>query len=283
MALQNFIKTLWAANILGSLLKTHVFASVANTEYQGQLVNLGDKVRVMQVSDVTITAYSKNADISVQDMDDAASELVADQAHYFAFKMNDVEAVQAKATLMRQTTDKAAYGFRDVVDQFFAGLYASVGLNSYATGTTPWDVTSLNVEDVLLSAHESMDTAKVPRAGRFLVIPTWFHTKLVLAQLATKTSNDELAANGFIGRVLGWDMLLSPNVSATSTTTWDHTKIIGGIRGQSLSFAAAINSIEAYRPEKRFEDAVKGLYIFGGKIMRPDMTICVHADKTAEA
>ena len=283
MALQNFIQTAWSANIMESLRKSLVFGSVANTEYQGQLVNLNDKVKIMQVSDVTITAFSRNTDLTVQEMDDAALELTADQAYYFAFKVEDVEAVQVKTALLRQTTDKASYGFRDKVDSYLAGLHATASLHSYSTGTTPWDVTSLNVEDVMLSAAEQMSDNKVPVEGRFLIVPPWFHTKLVLAGLATKTQNDETFANGKLQRVLGFDLLLSNNVSATSTTTWDHTKIVGGITNQSFSFADAIIKIEAYRQEKRFSDAVKGLYIFGAKYVRPDMTITIHADKTAEA
>jgi hypothetical protein len=281
--LQNFIQTVWSANIMESLRKAHVFASLANRDYQGQLVNLNDKVKIMQISDVTITAFARNTDLTVQDMDDAASELIADQAYYFDFKVEDVEAVQSKSKILTQTTDKAAYGFRDKVDSYFAGLYADAGYNNYSTGTTPWDVTSLNVEDILLSAGEQLSDGKVPAEGRWLVIPPWFHTKLVLAGLATKTANDALYTNGKIDRILGFDLYLSNNVSASSTTTWDHTKIIGGVTNQSLSFADSILKIEAFRPEKRFSDAVKGLYIFGGKVMRPDMTICIHADKTAEA
>jgi hypothetical protein len=281
MALQNFIKTVWSANILEALRKAHVFASVANTEFQGQLQSLGDKVKMMQVGPITITSYSKDADITMQDLDDAAMELIADQAYYFDFKANDIEAVQSKSTVLAQASSNAAYGFRDKVDAYFAGLYAGAGLHSYSSGTTPWDVTSLNVEDVLLSVKEQM--ARLPQEGRFIICPEWFHNKLILAGLSTKTANDALFANGNVGRAMGFDFLLSENVSATSTTTWDHTKIIAGVRGHSLSFADAIVKVEAFRPEKRFEDAVKGLYIFGGKIVRPDMTLCLHADKTAEA
>jgi hypothetical protein len=282
MAIQNFIKTVWEANLMQSLRKTHVFASVANQSYQGQLKALGDKVKIMQVSDVTINPYSKDSDISLQDIDDAASELVADQPYYFGFKANDVEAVQQKTAILRATTDNAAYGFRDTADSYFAGLYAQAGLTSYATGTTPWDVTSLNVEDVLLDVKEKM--ARVPKEGRFIICPEWFHNKLILAGLTTKSDNNEIFTNGMVGRVQGFDILLSENVSAsTAAPTWDQTRIIAGVRGQSLAFADAIVSIEAFRPEKRFEDAVKGLYVFGGKIIRPDMTCCIYADKTAES
>lgn len=281
MALQNFIKTVWSANILEALRKAHVFASVANTEFQGQLQNLGDRVKMMQIGGITINPYSKDANITIQDLDDAALELIADQPHYFAFKANDIEAIQAKTKVLSQAASNAAYGFRDKVDEYFAGLHASAGLHSYSTGTTPWDVTSLTIEDVLLSIKEQI--ARWPQDGRFIICPEWFHNKLILAGLSIKTDNDALFQNGLVSRAMGFDFLLSENVSATSQTTWDHTKIMVGVRGQSLSFADAISKIEAFRPENRFEDAVKGLYIFGGKIVRPDMTLCLHADKTAEA
>lgn len=283
MALERFIKTVWISNIMRALQKVHVFAALANTDYQGELKNLGDQVQIMMIGDIESKAYIKNQDIaSPDDLQDAASRLVADQAYYFNFKANDVEAVQQKASLLQEATNNASYAFRDNVDTYFAGLHEKAGLHSYATGTTPWDITSLNVEDAMLSLNETMGVNNVPREGRFLVIPEWFHTKLVLAGLATKTSNDALFQNGFIERVLGWDLFLSNNIVHANASTGDHARIIGGIKKRSLSFAGVINNIEAYRPEKRFEDAVKGLYIFGGKIIRPDMTIVLHADKTAE-
>lgn len=281
MALGNFIKTVWSANIMQALQKSLVFGGVANRNYEGQVNNLGDKVRVLQLSDITIASYTKSTTVTPAEVDDAAMELIADQAYYFAFKTSDVEAVQQKAQVLADSTAQAAYGFRDQADQYLAGLYAQAGLNSYSTGTTPWDVTSLNVEDVLLDAKEKM--ARLPKEGRFIIVPEWFHTKLIIAGLATKTSNDNVFANGMVDRVLGFDVYLSENVSQTSATTGDHAKIFAGIKGQSMSFADAIVNIEAYRVEAGFHDAVKGLYVFGGKIMRPDMTLVIHADKTAEA
>lgn len=281
MAIQNFIKTVWEANLIFALRKAHVFASVANRNYQGQLKALGDKVKIVQVGDVTINSYSTGSNLTRQAMTDAATELVADQAYYFNFDVNDVEAVQQKTEILTQTTDQAAYGFRDAADIYFAGLYAQSGLTSYATGTTPWDVTSLNVEDVLLDIKEKM--ARVPLNGRFIICPEWFHSKLILAGLTNKQDNNAIFTNGVVDKVQGFDILLSENVSANNTTTWDQTRIIAGVRGQSLSFADAILKVEAYRPEERFEDAVKGLYVFGGKILRPDMTLTAYCDKTAEA
>ena len=283
MSLQNFIKTAWIANIEESLRKSLVAASVANTQYAGELQNLGDRVRVMQVSDPSITSYTRGASITFEELDDAALELIADQAYSFSFKVNDVDAVQAKSQILSKTTDKAAYGFAEKIDAYLLGLYAQAGLTSYVTGTTNWDITSLNVEDVLLAANEKVSTANWQKNGRFMIVPPWFTSKLVLAGLTTKTSNDELYLNGFVGRVLGWDVLESNNVSIGTSSTGADTRILCGLRGETFSYAGVINSIEALRLESYFSDAVKGLYVFGGKIMRPDKALCIYADKTAEA
>lgn len=283
MGFTNFIKTIWAAKIEEALKNTLVFQSVANTNYQGSLNNLGDKVRIIQIGNPSITAYTKDADISAPEkINDAATELVADQAYYFNFAVNDVEAVQEKPELLRMCTNNAAFGFAEQVDTYMAGLYAQAGLTSYATGTTPWDITSLNVDDVFLAVSEKMSENKIPRAGRFGIIPEWLHSKLILAGLATKTQNDALYENGVVARVHGFDLILSNNVSKNSSS-WDITRCLFGIKGESFTFAGVINSVEPYRPEKRFEDAVKGLYIFGGKVARPDKTLTLYCDKTAEA
>lgn len=279
--IQNFARVIWSAAIMQGLKKTHVFGSLANTDYMGTIQNLGDKVRILGVSDIDVSQYTRDTDIaSPTDLQDAATDLVIDQAYYFNFKANDVDAIQAKPKLLLQTTQLAGYKFRDKVDQYFAGLWQDSGYQLYSSGTTPYNVNSLNADDILLSASETFGTNNVPKEGRYMVIPEWFHSKLVLSGLVTKTQNDELYANGFIQRVLGWDLFLSNNLSQASADT--DVRIIAGIKGQSTSFADSINSIEAYRPEKRFEDAVKGLYIFGGKVVRPDMTITIHATKVAE-
>jgi len=281
MSLQNFQATVLSANLAVALQKNLVYAGVANTSYEGQLKNLGDKVKVVQVSGVSVGTYVRDQAITAPLLDDAATELVADQGVTWAFSAEDVDAVQRKPEILSATVNEASYKVRDVVDQYLAAMYAQSGLTSYATGTTPWDVTSLNVQDVFVAAQEAM--ARVPLQGRFMIIPEWFHGKMLLANLPILTDNMDLYLNGRIGRYSGFDLALSENVSASNTTTWDQTRIIAGIRGQSFAVAAAINKTEQYRVQGKFQDAVQGLYIYGAKMMRPDMTLTIYADKTAEA
>lgn len=280
--IQNFSQIVWVTGIINALRKNHVFGALANNDYQGVIQSLGDKVRILGLANVPVKAYTRNTDIDVPtDAQDFSTELEINQAYYFNFKVDDVDAVQRKPEVLKNLIDTASYEFRNAVDLYFSSLWDKAGYQIYSSGTTPFTVNSTNVDDVLAAVKEVFGKANIPMENRFLVVPEWFHSKLVLASLVLKTNRDDIFENGKIARVLGFDIYVSNNLSEASTDT--DVKIIGGVYKKSLAFVDSINKIEAYRPEKRFEDAVKGLYIFGGKIIRPDMTVCLHATKGSES
>lgn len=283
MSLSNFTPVVWSASIMKALEKAHVYASVANRSYEGEIRNAGDTVKINQLADVTIKTYTKNTDIAAPDnLTAAQTELKIDQSKYFNFQVDDIDKAQNNVAVLDEAGRKSGYGLRDVVDQFFAAMYASAGLSGVGTNASPVAVNSANIEDTILLAGEVMNSGNLPLEGRFMIAPPWWFSKLVLAGLVTKTSNDDMWTNGLVGKVLGFDQLMSNNVSKNSTS-WDKTRIICGIRGQSLAYAEQILEVEGYRPQLRFGDALKGLHVYGGKVIRPDMTLTVYADKTAEA
>jgi len=282
MSLNNFIPEIWTANVLAGLRKQHVTAAVATRQYEGEIRQGGDTVKINSFADPTIATYTKNStSISPENLTAAQREIKVDQSKYFAFEVDDIDAAQANMSLVAEPLSRAGYLLSDTADSYLLGLYAQAG-NAISTNALPTDLTSLNIEDDILAIGEAMDEAGVPKPGRFLIVAPWVHTKAVLAGLTTKTQNDQVFSNGMIDRILGFDFLVSANVSKNSTA-WDKTRNIAGIRGQSFAYVEQIVKTEAYRPENAFSDAVKGLHLYGGKILRPDMTWVWYADKTAEA
>ncbi len=282
MSIKNFIPEVWAANLIRAKEKVHVAAMLANRDYEGEIRNFGDSVKVSQIGEISVGDYSGDSDITFEDLNDAASHLRIDQAKYFAFQIDDVDAAQVNPKLMQEAMRKSAYALKDSQDSYILGLYADAGL-SVDSDASPADITSLNVDEKLLEVAEKMDENNVQREGRFGIVPPWFHSKCVLAGLTAKTENDALFANGFIDRILGFDLYLSNNVSIGTPSTGAQTRMIFGVVGESFALAEQIVSIEALRIEKRFKDAVKGLHLYGAKIWRPDCTCVLYADKTAEA
>lgn len=282
MALEGFIPSVWSGELLLNLEKSHVYGAVANRNYEGEIRNYGDEVLINEIGEITISDYSSNSTtITPQVLDDAQKKLKIDQSKYFAFKVDDIENAQSKPKVMNGAMRRSAYGLRDVADQYIAGLYADAGI-VYGSDGTPQSITSATVVENFATIGEYLTNNNVPMEGRWAIIPPWLHTKLVLAKIDVVTDNSGVFDNGFVGRALGFNLYVSNNVqygSGGSATV--KSKIMAGY-DESISFASQILKMEAYRPESSFSDAVKGLYVYGAKVVRPDALCTMTASKGSE-
>ena len=112
-----------------------------------------------------------------------------------------------------------------------------------------------------------------------MAIAPWVHQKILLAKITLDTSNSEAFASGFVGRAMGFEFYVSNNVVYDAGNLV--TKCMAGVR-DTLSFAAQIVDVQAYKPEASFSDAIKGLYVYGAKVVRPDALAWLICDYTAE-
>ena len=184
----------------------------------------------------------------------------------FAFYIDDVDNAQTKPKLMGEAMRKAAYALSDNADSDIAGLQAFAGSNVQSTATL-----IANTLTVLSHAAKALDQNNVPSQGRWMVIPPWFHQKLILNKiLQTDGSVDANQAygNGYIGRAFGFDLYMSNNLSTGAGTANQSHLAIAGTR-RAISFAEQVVKMEAYRPENSFSDAVKGLHVYGRKVIDP--------------
>jgi hypothetical protein len=278
MAILRFRPEIWSAALLVALRKKLVYAQpgVVNRDYEGEITQAGDTVRITSISDPTIGTYVPNVTaIAPEELTDAQRTLVVDQAKYFAFFVDDVDARQAKGDVMPTAMARAAYKLADQADQFVAGLYtgiqaanavnAGAALTFTAVGTT---ATEEFYNKVLVPLKVKLDEANVPTEGRWCVVPPWGHAMLLLSSLFSRwdgQGNNDVSRNGMVGRAAGFEILVSNNVPLITTDF----AVIAGV-DSALSFAEQVNKTEAYRPEAKFADAVKGLYLYGGKLVRPD-------------
>lgn len=267
MSLQNFIPTIWAAEILNTFEQSHVFAKLCNRDYEGLIKGQGDTVKINSIGDITVSNYVKNStSITPEELQSAQTTLLIDQAKYFAFKVDDVDAVQANVSVMRKAMSKAAYKLSETVDKAIAGLYASA---AHTVTDATFDA-ALAIDTIML-ANQYLNEEGAPKNGRWLVLPPWAITKLVLSKiLNTEGSVNANGAyeNGFVGRVGGFSVYESNNLTQTGTAPNYTTQALAGVN-EAISFAEQIVSVEAYRPESSFSDAVKGLHVYGYKVIQP--------------
>lgn len=126
MTLNNFIPQIWAARLLQNLNEAHVFAGLANTDYEGDIKNVGDTVKINAIGRVTIGSYTKNTDMSAAEtLTDAQTTLVIDQADYFNFQIDDIDRAQQKPKVMDEAMREAAYGLAREVDTTLAGIHTA--------------------------------------------------------------------------------------------------------------------------------------------------------------
>ncbi|MCD8027142.1 MAG: hypothetical protein LUF02_00420 [Erysipelotrichaceae bacterium] len=125
MSVANFIPTLWSARLLEHLDKDHVYVNLLNRDYEGEIKNFGDTVKVNQLGDVTIGDYEANGTISdPEQLTGEQQTLTIDQAKYFNFMIDDIDDAQTNPKLMDSAMERAAYGLADVSDQYAANLLA---------------------------------------------------------------------------------------------------------------------------------------------------------------
>ena len=270
MSLQNFTPTIWAAKLLVRLEKSHVAAGIVNRDYEGEIQDKVNSVRINAVGDITIKDYDKNTEIdSAENLNDAGQELLIDQAKYFNFKVDDIDKVQTNANVMGEAMSRAGYGLRDKVDIFIASSHILVpAANFVGTDGAPITPTKDDAYDYLVDLNTKLDEANVPAEGRFAIVPPWFEGLLLkdsrfIAAGTAKT--DDVIRNGMIGRAAGFDIYKSNNTPNNNGTQY---KVIAG-HPMAYSFAEQIVKTEAYRPEKSFADGVKGLHVYGGRLVRP--------------
>lgn len=281
MAIDNFIPEIWSGTLLSTLKKSLVYGGVANRNYQGDITAAGDTVKINEIGNVTISDYTKNAStLTFETLTGAQKELKIDQAKSFSFEIDDIDNAQTTPKIMNDAMVQSGYQLRDTADQFIAGKFGDAA-NEVGTVLVPINITSVNaVENISLMA-QALDENNVPLEQRWMVIPPWFKHKLVLAKITLDTNNSDTFTNGFIGRILGFNLFVSNNVSVTTPATNQNAKIMAG-GTEAITFAEQIVSIEALRPEASFSDAMKGLYVYGAKVVRPKSLVTLYADYTAE-
>lgn len=279
MAISTFIPTIWSARLLNHLDKAHVYAKLVNRDYEGEIKNFGDKVKINQIGDITIKNYTKGTPIADPEAVDGAGQLLEiDQAKYFNFAIDDVDAAQTNPKLMDRAMQRAAYGMNDVTDAYIAGLMAVGAINNgsnLGSDATPLVPTATTAYDMLVDLATDLTEKNVPTMGRWVVVPAWFHGLLLKDQRFVGNGTDynkALIEGGEVGVAAGFAVNISNNVPATSTTSEGVTtvskyKIVAGTNA-GASFAEQILKTEAYRPEKAFSDAVKGLHVYGAKVVQ---------------
>jgi hypothetical protein len=269
MAITNFISTVWSETLLGALDKRYVGVANCNRAYEGDIRECGAVVKICGVGDVSVGDYTKNTDMSApQTLDDRLCELVIDQAKYFNFQIDDIDRAQSSPRLMSEAMRVAAAALANTADAYVYSLYNDAGktLKNEA-------VTADNVMDLLISARTALYAAGVSDMSDAVIEVSPEVAALILkAKIALSSDNGEALEAGCLGSVGGCRIFVSSNIVKEQGDGVTMHKCLARTR-RAVAFAEQLSEIDAYRPEKRFADAVKGLHLYGAKVVHPEEMI----------
>jgi len=280
MSLQ-FLNEVWATRLLMDLEAESVYKGRGNQNYQSDASN-AKKVHIGKMtSDIAISDYAKNTDIGApQLLSDEQQVLTMDQQKYFNFYVDDIAQAQTKPNFMSEAMRKAAIAIAQTIDtrvsssmESGAGTELTVDIDDAHTvlekGTALLTVMSdLKTKFRLANMSKTKSPWAVLSPKYLDVLDKYFLLEGKTGIFLPGTS-EQVLRSGFMGSLLGIDLFWS-NRAPQSSNTGDIKDIIIAGTNDAFTYADNVTETVAYRPEKRFGDAVKGLYVYGTKVIVPE-------------
>lgn len=266
MAITNFIPTVWSENLYQELDKKYIAVANCNRDFEGEIKEKGNTVRICGIGDVAVSEYTKNANMNAPaTLSDTARELKIDQAKYFNFQIDDIDRAQASPKLMEVAMKNAASALANDADNYVFGLYSQAG-STIACENTSEDT----IVNLIIDARTKLFTNNVSDPGDIVIEVTPEVAGMILkAKVNLSTNNTDVMEAGCIGAIGGCKIFVSNNIKKVSGGSGVQHKCLARTK-RAIAFAEQLSEIDAYRPELRFADAVKGLHLYGAKVVYPN-------------
>lgn len=278
-----FIPTLWSAKLLEKFYAATVLAAIANTDYEGEIKNHGDTVKIRTRPTIVIEDYEANMDLNIQRPSSDLVELQINKGKYFNLALDDVMEVQSDLDQMSLWAEDASEQFKIAVDTDVLtalatttdihadnrGLTAGAISGDINLGTTGASrvVTKDDVIDFIVDTGQVLDEQNIPETGRWMIIPAWMSSLIKRSDLREASLSGDgtsILRNGRLGMIDRFTLYLS-NLIPVMGQYADEWPILFGTSA-ALTFAAQFTKMETLRSERSFSNLLRGLQIYGYKV-----------------
>jgi hypothetical protein len=263
-----------------------VFGEIANTDWEGEIKNQGDLIKIRTIPTIQIRDYEKGMNLTNEVPTSTPVELLIDKGKYFSFTVDDVDDVQTDMKLMDMFSNDAAEQMKIQIDSTVldgvkaaaaagnSGATAGAISSSLSLGTVaaPRATDKTNVLDLILAAGQALDEQNVPETGRWMVIPAWMVNLVKSSDLRQAyLTGDQTSPlrNGKIGMIDRFTVYSSNNLP---TAAGGKFYVMAGTR-DAISFASQMTKMETIRSTATFGNIVRGLQIFGYKVVKPEALV----------
>lgn len=263
MAISSFIPTVWSETLLTQLDREYIGVRNCSRDFEGDIKDKGSSVKIGGIGNISVFNYTKDTDMnSPESLTDSAMTLIIDQAKAFNFQIDDVDRAQAQPKIMQAAMGQAAAALAEVADKYVYSLYNEAAAENVISvdGLDPDSVI-----DLIVDARQKLLANGVnSNIATSLEVTPEVAAVLLRAKILNASDNIGAIENGLLGKLIGFDIYVSPNVATNNA----RHKCLARTK-RAVAFAEQLNEVEAYRPESRFADAVKGLHLYGAKLVYP--------------
>jgi len=277
-----FIPQIWSGKLVEKFYDATVFGEIANTDYEGEIKNMGDSVQIRTTPTLTIRDYEIGGSLNYEQPTNPAVELQINKGKYFAFEVDDVDEYQADIDIMDDWAGDGGEQMKIAVDtDMLANIYGDIAAanagatagrksSSYNLGVSgTWvSLTKANILDYLVDLGSVLDEQNIPESGRWLVLPAWacgMIKKSDLKDASLAGDGQSIMRNGRVGMIDRFMLYMSNNLDVTVDGSTNVTNIMAGHKA-GLAFAAQMTKMETLANPNSFGQLVRGLNIYGYKV-----------------
>lgn len=261
MAITNYRSTIWHAALLENFHQSTFVIPTLNRDYEGDIVNGGETVKITGFTQPTIGTYA--GAITRQALTDSTQSLAIDQKKYFAYLVDDVDKVQAAGSFDQVLTD-AGQGLADVAEDYVLTAMIANGTSAGTTAVTTYALADAAVKSI----RTALVKAKVPNRERYLAVnpeaAAFLMDNTSSLFKANEAGSDNVIRNGVIGTYRGFQVIETPSAAMANTAK----PCFIGYHGRSVAFVNQIIKQRAQTVTDAFGDQIDGLNVYGGKVLR---------------
>lgn len=264
-----FIPQIWSQKLNQMLEKNCVMLQCVNRNWEGEIKNQGDTVKILTPAAVTVSTLTSD-NIEYNALTPTSQELVIDQKKFFAFKIDDVAQVQANTDILEAHLTNAKRAIEEVQDSYLLGMHTNVtATNTVGSEEEPVSLDKTTIYEYFVKLSLALKNSNAVHAGTkpWVVINPDVEACLLQSPEFISAYNvaDETLREGSIGRIAGMDVLVSTNLTDVDGKYY----ILAGTN-DAITFASQLAKIESLRDKDSFSDLVRGLYLYGAKTVQPN-------------
>lgn len=263
-----FIPEIWSKKLNQMLEKNCVMMQCVNKNWEGEISQQGDTVKIITPADVTVSTLTSD-NITYTSLAPKSQDLVIDQKKFFAFKIDDVAKVQSNMDIMEAHLVNAKKAIEEVQDSYLLAMHTDVTeSNTVGSESSPITLDKSTIYEHFVKLSLALKNSDAVHTGvrPWVVINPNIESYLLQSPEFIKAYNvaDETLRDGAIGRIAGMDVLVSTNL-----TDIDNKYYVLAGTNNAITFASQLAKIESLRDKDSFSDLVRGLYLYGAKTVQP--------------